>query len=164
MCLDQPCWTSSSDDQLPEVPGPIWTRGSSVSLFVQVVLYMATAQTLCNHRQACMSCINSRFLAWPQMPVCWDDRSQCPEVTIESFVGQRSMGILCLLQFCTNEMTLTHTHTHIHLHTHTRTQATPQIIRQLDANMVRGALSRELKSNAVIRFVGTGVQGCRACA
>ena len=36
-------------------------------------------------------------LAWLplQMQVRLDDQSQYPEVTIESFVGQRSMGLLC---------------------------------------------------------------------
>ena len=27
----------------------------------------------------------------------WDDQSQYPEITIESFVGQSSMGLLCPL-------------------------------------------------------------------
>ena len=36
-------------------------------------------------------------LAWLplQMQVRWDDQSQYPEVTIESFVGQSSMGLFC---------------------------------------------------------------------
>ena len=29
------------------------------------------------------------------MQVCWDEQSQYPEVTIESLVGQSSMGLLC---------------------------------------------------------------------
>ena len=33
------------------------------------------------------------------MQVRWDDQSQHPEVTIESFVGQSSMGLLCPLLF-----------------------------------------------------------------
>ena len=72
----------------------------------------------------------ARFLAWPGCHIVrWDDQSQYPEVTITSFVGQSSMGLLCppsvasktaqntcpaktlsLETGCTN----THTHTHTH--------------------------------------------------
>ena len=40
-------------------------------------------------------------LAWLslQKQVRWDDQSQYPDVTIESFVGQSSMGLFCPLLF-----------------------------------------------------------------
>ena len=71
------------------------------------------------------------------MEVRWDDQSQYPEVTIESFAGQSSMSPLCPPSFSTKlavrskvrdchlypntfslESRCTYTHTHTHTHTH----------------------------------------------
>ena len=56
--------------------------------------------------------------------VRWDDQSQYPEVTIESFVGQSSMGLLCPPADFTAETSkpasletgVAHTHTHNRLY------------------------------------------------
>ena len=68
-------------------------------------------------------------------PVRWDDQSQYPEVTVESFVGQSSMGLLCPPAVASKtaqnscpaktfslESECTHTNTHANKHRQTGKQ------------------------------------------
>ena len=66
-------------------------------ILMSMLVYLGNLKT--DEAMQCKLTRLARFFGLAWLPCCkqvrWDDQSQYPKVTIESFVGQSSMGLLC---------------------------------------------------------------------